>query len=405
MHHLLLLAISSLAGISSGLRLEVEGRRRAPLRRAITGVATLKNAGDISYSTTVTLGGQDFSCLIDTGSSDLWVAGTVPSAQDTGATSGVTYAVGSAKGPVKIADMKFAGYEISNQAFMQVPPDADNKQGQGILGLGPNSGSNIYNTLQSDAGFAVVDRIFLQNTSTPNFISIALGRVQDPDSADSFPGNITVGDILDGYDAITNEPKLAVTTVSVTRAGDQHFQILLDQNGLLGPDGNPIAIHTEVQGTSNGYQATAVVDSGFSLSQLPKAAADAIYGRFSGAEFVNVNGVGNAWIVPCDQEVNITFKFSGQEYHIHPMDATLDPSLVGISSLKNSKGQDCCVGLFQPIIFDTGDQPTYDMILGMSFMRNVYALLNYGDFIDEDQNRGAPYIQFLSITDPAEVYG
>lgn len=81
-----------------------------------------------------------------------------------------------------------------------------------------------------------------------------------------------MGDILDGYEAISSQPKLEVTTVSVAREGDQHFQILLDQNGLIGPDGNSISIKTEVDDTSNDYQATAVVDSGFSLTQLPKLA-------------------------------------------------------------------------------------------------------------------------------------
>jgi hypothetical protein len=45
-----------------------------------------------------------------------------------------------------------------------------------IVGLGPNSGSNIYTTVGTVAGAAVVDRIFLQNMTTPNFVSVILGR-------------------------------------------------------------------------------------------------------------------------------------------------------------------------------------------------------------------------------------
>lgn len=47
------------------------------------------------------------------------------------------------------------------------------------------------------------------------------------------------------------------------------------------------------------------------------------YNRFSGAEFVNVSAVGAVWIVPCDLEVNLTFKIGGVRYPIHPFDATL----------------------------------------------------------------------------------
>ncbi len=54
-----------------------------------------------------------------------------------------------------------------------------------------------------------------------------------------------------------------------------------------------------------------------------RSVADAIYSRFPGAEYHNVTGLGEVWIVPCDQEVNITFKFSGNSYYIHPLDATM----------------------------------------------------------------------------------
>jgi hypothetical protein len=74
---------------------------------------------------------------------------------------------------------------------------------------------------------------------------------------------------------------------------------------------------------------------------------------------------------------------------------------------------------FQPVSFDTGKNPTYDIIFGMAFrkrfppsgpvvrfsscvVRNVYTLINFGDFIADSTNKADPYIQFLSITDPAE---
>lgn len=92
---------------------------------------------------------------------------------------------------------------------VQVTPDQTNPDGLGLIGLGPNKGSNVFSTMGSSAGAAVVDRIFRQNTSTPNFISVLLGRYDDP--TDTFPGDITVGDILDGYENITSQSKLEVT--------------------------------------------------------------------------------------------------------------------------------------------------------------------------------------------------
>lgn len=101
------------------------------------------------------------------------------------------------------------GLFLKLRLAVQVTPDQTNPQGLGLIGLGPNQGSNVFDTLRTDAGAAVVDRIFRQNTSTPNFISVLLGRYDDP--TDTFPGDITVGDILQGYENITSQTKLDVT--------------------------------------------------------------------------------------------------------------------------------------------------------------------------------------------------
>ena len=53
-------------------------------------------------------------------------------------------------------------------------------------------------------------------------------------------------------------------------SGSQHWQTLIDENGILGPDGQPIALTTVVDKTSNGKKLTAVFDTGFSLTQVPK---------------------------------------------------------------------------------------------------------------------------------------
>lgn len=264
----------------------------------------------------------------------------------------------------------------------------------------------MYAKFENNTGASVCDRIFLQNTSSPNFITVNLGRLDDPDQ--NFPGNITISETVDGLEGVLNEPQLDVTLVSVHDTGDQHFQILLDSDGIIGPDNQSISYKTVVETTSNSLQATAVFDTGFSLSQVPSAVANSFYSRFSGAELANVSDVGAVWIVPCNLEVNLTFKMDAVRYPIHPLDATLDPSILGISNVKNSDNTDCCIGLFQPFSFNAGLDPTYDFILGMSFLRNVYALFSYGDFITTSVSnstvRAAPYVQLLSMTDPSEAH-
>ncbi|KAK0187820.1 aspartic peptidase domain-containing protein [Armillaria mellea] len=374
-----------LSGYSSGLQLKIEGQRNVRPRYELLqrgnmdGTAVLSNTADLDYSTNITLGGQVFKVQIDTGSSDLWVADNVRDSIDTGTTAEVTYAVGGVE----------ARYIVHDQAFLQITPDNDHQIGTGILGLGPTTNSEVYRKLNTSVGYAALDRIFLQNTSTSNYLTVLLGRTQDP--TDVFLGELSIGEILDGYSNVESEPKL---------------QILIDEDGIIGPDGKSIPITTEVKETSNSKQATVVLDTGFSTTQVPKSVSDAIYSRFSGAEYRNLTDIGEVWIVPCDEEVNVTFKFSGNSYHVHPLDAIIDPSVSNSSRIVNSKGQTSCIGTFQPILFPNSNQ-TFDMILGMSFLRNVYAVFNYGDFVAGGNDitiRGDPYVQLLSTTDPAEAH-
>jgi hypothetical protein len=383
------------------VHLNLVGKRQTPSsslrkRAAIFGSETLSDSLDIQYSCNISLGGVEFATLIDTGSSDLWVASgiPIPGATNTGAVSGVQYAVGEVQGPIELAKLEFADYEVPKQAFLLISPDSSNPDGNGLIGLGPSAGSNILQTLDSSVGNTPLDSIFLQNTSTPNYLTILLGRADDQNP---FPGDLTVGEIVPGYESILSQPHLPVTTVSLANAGGQHWQVLLDKDGALGTDGKPIPFTSEVGDSTSRNQATVVFDSGFSLPQVPKSFADAYYSSFPGAEYGNVAGIGDTWILPCASEVNISYKFGGITFPVHPLDATLEPQTLGLEGVQNSQGEDCCIGAFQPVSFDA--QGLFDVILGMAFLRNSYLLVNFGDFIEGKTDTTAdPYIQLLSTT-------
>jgi hypothetical protein len=210
-------------------------------------------------------------------SSDLWVAAdSVPNAKGTGKTAKVTYAVGQAQGPILLADLEFASYKVSQQAFcesrdvvyhhcliyschvVRVDPSSDHPANIGLIGLGPGSVSEIFTTLNSDDGSPPVDNIFAQNKSSPNFISVLLGRSDDP--SNPFPGDLTIGTYLDGYEDIQNQPQLGVDTA---KHGNQHWSILLDADGIIGPNGGAISVKTTVSSTKNSKQLTAFFDTGY----------------------------------------------------------------------------------------------------------------------------------------------
>ncbi|KAH8917056.1 hypothetical protein BT69DRAFT_1195296, partial [Atractiella rhizophila] len=43
---------------------------------------------------------------------------------------------------------------------------------------------------------------------------------------------------------------------------------------------------------------------------------------------------------------------------------------------------------------------------GAGFLRNTYTLVDFGDFVEDtlDSNTGDPYVQLLSVTDPASAH-
>jgi len=175
--------------------------------------------------------------------------------------------------------------------------------------------------------------------------------------------------------------------------------VLLDSNGIIGPDGKTIPVKSSVQGASDSSRATVVFDSGFTLPQVPKSVADAIYSGVSGATLQNISGIGETYVLPCSQEINLTFVFSGVKYPIHPLDTNMDGDDLQLTDGSNEK---ICIGAFQPVSFDSsfgsGSAPLFDMILGMAFLRNAYLLVDYGDFVDGSTSTAAPYIQLLSTT-------
>jgi hypothetical protein len=242
---------------------------------------------------------------------------------------------------------------------------------------------------KSPAANTPLDRIFQQNLTTRNYISFLLDRKGDP--KDPFTGQITISDPAAGFEKIDNAPKLPVEKVFKLTEANQHWQILTDKDiGIIGPDGQPIKIKSGAPKAPSGTL-VAVIDSGFTLPQVPRDVADAIYGRVKGARYSTDDEV---WVVPCDQYLQLSFNFGGVNFPIHPLDLVTNEL-----DLKDNNGKPLCIGSFQPITSAFDLLGEYDMILGMSFLRNAYTLLDFGDFASSSSmDRGKPYVQMLPLT-------
>lgn len=75
---------------------------------------------------------------------------------------------------------------------------------------------------------------------------------------------------------------------------------------------------------------------------------------------------------------------SGVEYPVHPIDT--------IAATSDGAGGVIC---FSGFPFSDGFSNSEDLLIGDSFLRNVYSLYDYGSFLNESTT---PFIQLLSVS-------
>jgi len=184
---------------------------------------------------------------------------------------------------------------------------------QGLIGLGFDTESIVRDKLGKGPGDTPLSRIFQLNKTTQNFVSMQLDRAKDP--TDTITGQITVSEIISGYENVTSQPKLWLKDAFMD-SSNQHWAIVTDKNGVIGPGGDVIAVESIVKHVSGGKM-VAVLDSGFTFSQVPRKISDAIYGRVQGATYSTQDQM---WKVPCKQNLSLAFIFGGVTIPIHPLD-------------------------------------------------------------------------------------
>ncbi|KAF5369411.1 hypothetical protein D9758_002624 [Tetrapyrgos nigripes] len=379
------------------------------------GSHALSNNADILYFTNITVGGRQFTVVIDTGSSDLWVSGDVPGALNLTNPAIVTlpFAKGQVNGFINTVEVQYDGFTIQDQAFINAFDVEDiGLQIDGIIGLGPSANSNLKRKVGGDPrADPPLDRIFQENPNTPNFMTLLLSRntTLEGTSVHTWPAQLAIGAVAPGLESIQGMPKLPAL---VDQFGIQHWQTLLDENGIA-VNGQRISTKTSIQNPTAGTpnQIHVALDSGFSIAQVPKYVADAMYSDVPGAKFIQDGatelgqafaGIVNFWCLPCEAEVNVSFFFGGNEYPVSPLDLNVP---VG----KDPNGQEVCIAYYQQIsdslLQNQADFGAFDMILGPAFLRNVYTLINFGNFVGgSTSNVAPPFIQLLSIADKNQMH-
>ncbi|KAH9915321.1 aspartic peptidase domain-containing protein [Fomitopsis serialis] len=362
-----------------------------PIRRQTTPVTAVirnpqavanVNFSDVAnevYLATIHVNGRPYQVQVDSGSSDLWIdakSNDLPGVHHTGQSSTTVYGDGtSAGGEIVLGNVTFGEFTVVNQALVLAPGSNATDDGivQGILGVGPYGGSMIQKKLNGTAynGQNFLTNVFQLVPDESPFMTFLLSRTN---TGVTEGGVLSIGELVSNLTHITKAPKLPVLSPSgwVTAS-----------DGVL-VNGKHYSAHTTP--TKAGNRSIALIDTGTSVGTLPRAVIDFMYKDISGAKWSEED---NTYKLPCQSKVNISLVFGGIAYPIHPIDAVL-PDI-------GDNGVVTCMAAFEAA--DDGL-----MLLGDTFMRNVYTLFNFGDTLTQREGDEPAHIQLLSITDPDQAW-
>ncbi|KEP46412.1 eukaryotic aspartyl protease [Rhizoctonia solani 123E] len=400
-------------GLSNAIHLPVQRiRPRATGSTSMSkqrGGAGLGNTNNIMYTAEVKVGGTSYTLQLDTGSSDLWFAPGqnynktfAPAKKYEDFQANLTYGTGWAAGAVAQTDVEFAGFSITNQSFLFIEElsqwDIDFEQEyplyQGIAGLSFDTLSEInkvvLNNTKDTWGRSLMSNIFLADPSTPNHITFLLDRTGDLNDTDT--GYFDIGTYAQGYEKVANQPKLDVFTgfesavlqwntlvhgLSIN-GKKQHLKTSVVANKDIGLTGVP------PKGT-----VSALLDTGTSAAEIPEAAFHELYKAMGG---VLVKGA-SVYVVPCLAQADLVITIGNIPVSVHPLDLTE----VQVDDFGTGKNLTFCTSAYAPASYGGADN---DIILGDAFLRNVYAVYNYGDFVktESGHNTSSPFIQILPLT-------
>ncbi|KAL0948548.1 hypothetical protein HGRIS_011108 [Hohenbuehelia grisea] len=329
------------------------------------------------YVGTIHLAGQSLDVQLDTGSSDLWIDTDgidISQFVDTSAETAITYGDGtSAIGPILAGQVTFGNLAVDDQAFISAPKSNATSLGdKGLLGIGPPSLSRIKDTLvgSDHNGKSFLDNVFSKHPEDPNFITFSLAR-SPLGMADG--GVFAIGEIPAEFSQIEKSTVLPVDSDA------KHWITSLDSVKI-----------NNVPMSGHGFRTkeTALLDSGSSLAEGPRAYIDAMYGSIPGAAFDDNLAT---YRVPCDANVQMEFVFGGASFPVHPIDATY------AAGIDEDSNQVVCAGAFSVI----EPNSEYDWLLGDSFLRNVFSLYEFGSWTSVADS--PPHVKLLSVTDTSRA--
>ncbi|KAI0057208.1 acid protease [Artomyces pyxidatus] len=333
-----------------------------PSRRKRTSgynLLTDQNA-DSSYFGSLAVGTPPvaYNVILDTGSSDLWLASSecqsgcrnIPTFTASSSSSfknlsesfAITYGSGKASGVLGQDVIQMAGFEVNNQIFGVCDVVSNgllNSPVSGLLGL-------AWQAIASSGATPFWQTLYQNNVWDQPLMAFQLTRFQNDSQAAALEpgGTFTMGNVNNslytGNIDYQNIPSGAVAYWTLPLVG-------------LNVNGNAITL-------PSGSGSYAAIDTGTTLVGGPNDQISAIYAQIPNSNPASGNYEGY-YTYPCDTVVNVTLSFGGQTWSIAPGDFQLT---------QLSSGQ--CLGAF--FEFSSGSTSAPPWIVGDTFLKNVYSV-------------------------------
>lgn len=352
-----------------------------------------ENFIDERYVGNITIGGHSFEVILDTGSPDFWIStnATFENAINTSVISGTDYGTkggqSGVSGYILMAEAEFGGFTIHNQTFVDVT-NMTTEDGTGLLFPGvsglvglspPTAGNDIQQSLSKAKspynGSRPVSNIFAQYPYFPPQFTMLFSRYYG-NNITSSGGEFTFGDPISGYEYIEDAPAMPVIDNFLF---EQYWSIHMDAIIINGKRFEA--------GPTGAKNLTAILDAGTPTALMDSEFVDMLYGadtpRFQDDTIS---------YAPCDLKINMTFVFGDVEMPINPLDLTTPNNVTQNGTVE-------CYGSFERL----SGFPPGTLLLGDSFLRNVYTLYNH----NPNRNWGnttRPYVQMIPLTDPNEAW-
>ncbi|KZT71687.1 acid protease, partial [Daedalea quercina L-15889] len=331
---------------------------------------------DSSYIGTISVGtpSQSFPVIMDTGSSDLWLASKSCSGcpsdtpefdnsssstfkSNTSTTSStssngqveITYGSGEVQGSLGSDTVSLGGQTVSSQTFLvvdDVSSDLLDGNVTGIMGL-------AFQSLAATGAVPFWQALVSQGSlSNPEFAFYLTRFISDETALAEEPGGtFTIG----GVNGSLYSGDIAY--YSLADASSPSYWTLAIS--AITVNGNTVSL-----GSSS---ANAAIDTGTTLIGGPSDAVSAIYAEIENSEALTGDYDGY-YSFPCSSEPNVTIAFGGQAWAISAADMNL--------GAVDEEGTSCLGGVF--VLSEGSDVPSSSnsltWVVGDTFLKNVYSV-------------------------------